>query len=147
MNGTTLFATRLLEAVAGFQFVVYCGMVIFFAWFIRRMIVAHRPPSVWAIWTLPSIKIGWALAVITLGEAINRGLVWWTRHEEINSGWVVWDSSFTVIATLAAVLSSWGALCAMRVASPAEYGERPWLIVMVIALVFAIVVSYGRVFL
>lgn len=147
MNATTLFASQFLEFIAGFSFVVAVGLAAFMCWYIARTLKWRQPEPWWAMWGSPSLKIGWSLMVLAIGESINRGLVWYTRHIEnhtqIANGW---DQRFTIIATFAAAISAWGALCALRITTPANVGERPWLIVVLFAFLFSALSAYGDFF-
>lgn len=150
-----LFSTPFLEFVAGFQFIVAIGLAVFLGWFIYRTVQARqyvtptdkrgqRRSLMWLFWTSPSLKLAWALGIFASGDAINRGLVWYTRHAENTLGFIIWNKEFTAIALVAAIINSWGGLCALRMAAPASSGERPWLIVLACALLFSIGATYGR---
>ena len=95
------------------------------------------PATMWALWSTPSIKIGIAMTTLTFGEAMNRGIVWYSRHLENEYGQMEWTSTFVLWATVAAVITTWGALCTLRVSTPPRFGEKVWLIVLAVAIGFA----------
>jgi hypothetical protein len=142
MNTETLFSTRLLEAITGNQFIVGIGMVGFFVWFILRTFKWRRGLSFSTFFTSPSLKLGWSLTVYAAGDGINRGMVWFTRHAENNHGATVSSSTYTVVMVFAMLVNIWGGLCALRAASPASAGEKPWLAVLVMATVLGFGVAF-----
>lgn len=141
-EATVVISSRFLEMTTGFQFIVCCGMVVFFFAYLVRMFRQTRKPIRWR-WLSPQLKLGWSLMAFALGEAVNRGMVWYARHQD-NAGHAFnWTVTFTIVAFIAAIISSWGGLCALRVATPAEQGEMPWLIVLFVALGFGATMAYG----
>lgn len=145
MQQVTIFSGRFLEALSGFQFIVDGGMVIFFGAYLSRAVKWKRPLGWTNIWSSPSLKIGWSLMIFALGDTINRGIVWWSRHDENFYNIAPWSSTYTQIAAIAALIASWGGLCALRVATPGDQGEKPWLTVLFVAMAFSAVTAYGDV--
>ena len=138
MNRETLFSTQVLEAISGHQFIVGVGMVFFFAWFIQRTFKWRKGLSLVTFFMSPSLKLGWSIMVYAGGDAINRGMVWFTRHAENSDGMTISPSVYTVIMVFAMLVNIWGGLCMLRVAAPDSAGEKPWIIVFVVATLFGI---------
>lgn len=131
---------RLLEFINGVHFVVCAGLVIFLAAYMARKCLTR------GFKITPELKLGWALTIFATGDTIIRGTVWYSRHlaNQILAGspgdvaavvnGAVWPGTFTAITAAGTILGCWGGLCALRVVTPRESGEWPWLLVLTVAL-------------
>jgi hypothetical protein len=133
-----------LEFIYGVKFVVCIGLVIFFSVYLTNKFIEQQRLYKQFRMT-QELKIGWSLTIFALGDAITHGTVWYSRHlvdggrQEV----LVWTTNFTLAAALGTILCSWGGLCALRVCTPREIGEWPWLMVGGVAIIASAIAAWG----
>ena len=120
-----------MEFINGVLFVVCLGLAAFYGSYLwRRFKQGYR---------YSELKIGFALWIYVLGDGVIRAPVWYYRHmtnigEKLNASDI---DKFWTIATIGAIFSIVGGLCALRVSAPDNMRPWPWIVTMLIALVVA----------
>lgn len=122
---------QLFEAINGFLFVVCFGLILFFGSYLYRRRVRDG-----ARWN--DIKLGFALFVMVIGDAVIRFPVWYYRHQ-LDQGVIITDWSidkFSAAICVGAFFASVGGLCALRVSTPDRMRPWPWVLTLIAAILF-----------
>jgi len=111
---------ELLEAVNGATFVLFTSMAIVIGWYLFRELRA------WG-YTRYRAQAAVSLLTIAIGEATKSGILWWVRsrsNEGMSTDWLVQNQDLFI--GLGAVMLVFGPLCYIRIWSPVQHGEWPW---------------------
>lgn len=121
---------QLFEAINGFLFVVCLGLAIFFASYLMRRL---RGGAKWS-----EVKLGFALFTFVVGDGIIRAPVWYYRHQ-LDQGLTITDwtiDKYSAVICLGAIVAAVGGLCALRVAAPEKMRPWPWVLTLLVAILF-----------
>lgn len=134
-----LFLYEMLNGVLAcmmLMLVIFIGRYQFLEW------INHR-------WTRKRSKLSVSFGVVAAGELVTRGWTFWARHLEA-LGWPVqWmaQDGWQYTPLVGAGLSCLGALCAVRVLVPDEWGgdnNRGWTVCFCVTAAWTLLIALWR---
>jgi len=121
----------LLETVNAIIFAITVGMVFIMVRYLLREVLVHG-------YSRYRARAAVSLLTVFSGEMCKAGILWWVRseaNEGLPPGWISVNQDYAVF--LGAILLTLGGLCFIRIYSPAEWSEWPWIGTAIVGATFA----------
>ncbi len=121
----------LLETANAVIFAISAGMTFIVARYLLREVITHG-------YTRYRSRAAVSLLTIFTGEMCKAGILWWVRSEAndgLPPGWISLNQDYVVF--VGAILLTLGGLCFIRIYSPAEGSEWPWVGTAIVGATFA----------
>lgn len=81
------------------------------------------------------VQLGFALSMVLLGDAINRGVAWLFWELRARNVRFAWTDAYLFISDVGAICALIGVSTAIRAVSYERYGNRLWIGVLIVTFI------------